>query len=163
MKWLEGWFGTASGGMGALIIAIISIIVPVNGESSGSQVCSSFDGGPTTCSTSTVQTSVQGPQSGLLILILIAFLLFLGVLIGTWLDLNSRRTAGRLILLISVSLLLPMSLLLLVAAHGAGGVVALAYPFILLAFATGILACVRRDAPRSVALSTPQIPVTVQE
>jgi hypothetical protein len=161
MKWLEGWFGTASGVMGALIIAIIAIIVPVNGESSGSQMCSSIDGGPTTCSP--MQTSTSGPQSALLILILIAFLLFLGVLIGTWLDLTSRRTVGRLILLVSVSLLLPMSLLLLVAAHGSGGVVALASPFLLLALTTGILACVRRDEPRSVALSAPQPPVSVRE
>lgn len=28
MKWLEGWFGTASGVMGALIIAVIALITP---------------------------------------------------------------------------------------------------------------------------------------
>jgi hypothetical protein len=162
MKWLEGWFGTASGVMGALIIAIIALVTPMSSESSGTE-CTSYAGGPTTCSSSTMQTTTSGPQSGLLIHLLLAFLLFLGGLIGTWLDLTSRRTVGRLILLVSVSLLLPMSLLLLVAAHGSGGVAVLASPFLLLALTTGILACVRRDEPRSVALSAPQPPVSVRE
>ncbi len=161
MKWLEGWFGTASGVMGALIIAIIALITPAYSESS-SQMCSSYDGGPTTCSTTASQTFAE-PQAALLIPIVIAFLLFILIVVGTWLDLRGARTAGRLILLISVSLLLPMSLVLLVAAHGSGGVVALAYPFMLLAFGAGILACVRRDEPRGVTLSAPQPPVSVRE
>lgn len=163
MKWLEGWFGTTSGGLGALIIAFLALVTPMYSESSGVQSCSSYDGGPTVCTSSPMQTVSQGPQSGLLILIIIAFLLFVGVLIGTWLDLGGRRTAGRLILLISVSLLLPMSLLLLVIAHGPGAVFALTYPFMLLALVTGILACVRRDEPRALAPVAPSQPTITEQ
>ena len=159
MKWLEGWFGTASGVMGALIIAIISIIVPVNGESSGSQMCSSIDGGPTTCSP--MQTSTSGPQSALLISLIIVFLLFILVVTGTWLDLRGRRTAGRVILLISATLLI--SALIFMVASGPDAPLAFIYPFALLAFVAGILACVRRAEPRSVALSAPQPSVSVRE
>ncbi len=162
MKWLEGWFGTASGVMGALIIAIIALITPAYSESS-SQMCSSYDGGPTTCSTTASQTFAE-PQAALLIPIVIAFLLFILIVVGTWLDLRGARTAGRLILLISVSLLLAALLIILpAAAGGSGAAFAFIYPFALLAFVAGILACVRRDEPRSVALATPQAPLSGQE
>ena len=162
MKWLEGWFGTASGVIGALIIAVIALITPAYSESS-SQMCASYDGGPTTCSTTASQT-VAGPQAALLVPIVIAFLLFILVVVGTWLDLRGARTAGRLILLISVSLLLAALLIILpAAAGGSGAAFAFIYPFALLAFVAGILACVRRDEPRSVALPTPRPPATTQE
>ena len=163
MKWLEGWFGTASGVIGALIVAIVTTLVPTYSELSGSQTCSSYDGGPTTCSTTASQT-VAGPQAALLVPIVIAFLLFILVVVGTWLDLRGARTAGRLILLISVSLLLAALLIILpAAAGGSGAAFAFIYPFALLAFVAGILACVRRDEPRSVALPTPRPPATTQE
>lgn len=141
MKWLEGWFGTASGVMGALFVAVTSLFVPAY---SVSESCVSYDGGPTTCT-----SSQQGmaPQPGLLILALALLLLFILIIVGTWLDLSGRRTAGRLILLISVTLLIPIWMFGgPTLAHGPAPL-ALTMPFALLAFVAGILACVRRDAP----------------
>lgn len=156
MKWLEGWFGTASGVIGALIVVIVIALVPAYSES---QTCSSFDGGPTTCSP--MQTTTSGSQWVILIPLIIAFLLFVAVVVGTWLDLGGKRTVGRLILLISVTLLIPA--FLFIVASGPDAPFAFIFPSTLLAFVTGILACVRRDEPRRVALPTPQVPVTAQE
>ncbi|MGH2505652.1 MAG: hypothetical protein ACRDID_24335, partial [Ktedonobacterales bacterium] len=103
MRWLEGWFGTASGVLGALIVAAISLLTPAYETSGG---CSNFDGGPSNCTYS--QPQPVGPP---LILYIVFFMLFVLVVLGTWIDLSGRRTAGRLILLISVTLLLPIWIL----------------------------------------------------
>jgi hypothetical protein len=142
MRWLEGWFGTASGALGALFVAAIALVTPVY-TSSGS--CISVDGGPPNCTYS--QPAPTG-QPGLFILIIVLFVLFVLTVVGTWIDLSGRRTAGRLILLISVTLLLPVWILAGPAVAQGGSALALAYPLALLAFVAGILACVRRDTPR---------------
>ena len=101
-----------------------------------------------------------GPQPALLILTIVTLLLFIGVLIGTWMDLSGRRTVGRLFLIISVSLLTVSWLFdgpLMSPGMGAPGasgaaLFALILPLTLLAFVAGILACVRHDAPKPVAV-----------
>jgi MFS-type transporter involved in bile tolerance (Atg22 family) len=146
MRWLEGWFGTASGALGALFIAIVALVTPAY-TTSGS--CISADGGPPRCTYS--QPQYVGPQPGLLILALVLLILFILIVVGTWLDLSGRRMAGRLILLISVTLMLPIWMVGGPAlAHDPTPLV-LTMPFVLLAFVAGILACVRRDAPRAAA------------
>ena len=136
MRWLEGWFGTASGVVGALFVAAIALLTPAY-VTSGS--CISVDGGPTNCSYS--QPQQVGPP---LVLYIVLFILFALIVVGTWLDLSGRRTAGRLILLIGVTLLLPIWIVAGPAlTHGPAPFTA---PLALLAFVAGIMACVRRDA-----------------
>jgi len=153
MKWLEGWFGVASGVLGIVWVTSISLLAPVSVQHS-SQTCMASSSGVTICygpDGSPVPTTpvAPGPNIGLLIFVGVVFLLFIGVLVGTWLDLHGVRTAGRVILLVSATLLLfmpPASL----GAFDAPGVVFGSYAYLLaaLAFTAGILACVRRDAPR---------------
>lgn len=148
MKWLEGWLGTASGAMGALFVAAAALLTPAY---TTSESCMSVDGGPMTCTSS--QPQGAGPQPGLLILAIVLLVLFILIIVGTWLDLSGRRTAGRLILLISVTLMLPLWMVGGSALAHTGAVLAFTYPIALVAFVAGILACVRRDAPS--ATSTP--------
>ena len=143
MKWLEGWFGTASGVMGALFVAAVSLLTPAYAVS---ESCVSVDGGPQTCTSS--QQNI-GPQPGLLILAIVLLILFILIIVGTWLDLSDRRTAGRLILLISVTLMLPIWIVGGAALAHTGAALAFTYPIALLGFVAGILACVRRDTPRA--------------
>lgn len=156
MRWLEGWFGTASGVLGALFVAAIALITPVY-TSSGS--CISVDGGPPNCTYS--QPATTG-QPGLFILIIVLFVLFVLIVVGTWIDLSGSRTVGRLILLICATLLIPTWIF---------GGPALAYnptsftvpvPLALLAFVAGILACVRRDTPRVAAAPAMPAPTMTQ-
>ncbi|HZC07367.1 MAG TPA: hypothetical protein VE338_17160 [Ktedonobacterales bacterium] len=171
MKWLEGWFGTLSGGLGALIVVIVSLVTPAYSQS---QSCVSANG-VTTCSSAygpgMPPTPASGPQPAMLILLAITLLLFIGVLVGAWLDLSGRRTVGRLILLISVSLLVPAWLFdgpIMATAMGPGvGLAAsggaafmFVLPLTLLAFVAAILACVRPDAPRPVAVTPAQTPIS---
>ncbi len=150
MRWLEGWFGTASGVLGALFVAAISLVTPAY-TTSGS--CISIDGGPQTCSYS--QPQPVGPP---LILYIVLFILFVLIVVGTWVDLSGRRTAGRLILLISVTLLIPIWIFGGPALAHDPTALTLTLPFALLAFVAGILACVRRDAPRPAAPTTMPTP-----
>jgi MFS-type transporter involved in bile tolerance (Atg22 family) len=153
MRWLEGWFGTASGVLGALIVAAIALVTPVY-TSSGS--CISVNGGPPNCRYS--QPAPTGPQFGSLIVIIVLFVLFVLIVVGTWIDLSGRRTMGRLILLISVTLLLPVWL---VVSHGSFALTG-TFPVALLAFVAGILACVRRDAPRVAVAPAMPAPTMMQ-
>lgn len=148
MRWLEGWFGTASGVMGALFIAAIALLTPAYSVSSQGG-CSTGSSGSTVCYGSMGDGTVNaGPQPGPLILALVLLILFILIIVGTWLDLSGRRMAGRLILLISVTLMLPIWMFGGPAlAHDPTPLV-LTMPFALLAFVAGILACVRRDPPR---------------
>ncbi|HEY7850517.1 MAG TPA: hypothetical protein VIC27_10665 [Ktedonobacterales bacterium] len=157
MRWLEGWFGTASGVLGALIVLAVGLLTPAYSVASS---CVSVDGGAPDCTTSSAPI---GPQLGPLILYIVLFVLFVLIVVGTWLDLSGRRTLGRLILLISVTLLLPVWLVAgPVASHGSFALV-LAYPWALMSFVAGILACVRRDTPRvAVVAPTMPAPTTMQ-
>lgn len=154
MKWLEGWFGIASGALGIVWIVITTIFVPLSSSSGyvGSQTCMTSSGGGTVCygpDGAPISSNPPGPNVGLLILFAIILLLFIGVLVGTLLDLRSARTLGRVILLTSATLLLFAPFTALSAAGSmAIGSVAYIYPLTLLAFAAGVLACVRRDTPR---------------
>ena len=164
MKWLEGWFGTASGVLGAAWIALIALVTP-SMQTSGSevgQVCTTSSDGVTTCSTAYgpgAPPSTPGPNIGALILVGVCILLFIGVVVGTWLDLRGVRRMGRIILLTSATLLIfaPFGALGALGASGGGGggfALAYTYPFVLLALITGVLASVRRDAPRSPAATS---------
>ncbi|HET9110879.1 MAG TPA: hypothetical protein VFN78_08660 [Ktedonobacterales bacterium] len=164
MKWLEGWFGTLSGGLGAVIVAIVALVTPAYTQS---QSCATSNG-VTTCYSAygpgassapiapLASPIAPGPQPFLLIPVAITLLLFIGVLVGTWLDLGGKRTTGRLILLISASLLWLFNGS---AMPGAGFSPMLVLPLMLLAFVAGILACVRPDAPKPVAAPA-QAPVS---
>ncbi len=144
MKWLEGWLGTASGALGLLTLAITSAFVPTQYYAS-SCVSSNL---LTTCSDS--QVAAPGPNVGVLVLQGVVALLFIGVLVGTWLDLRGARRFGRIHLLTSDTfLLVVMTTNGAVLNLGGGQFTTQIYLDILLAFVTGILACVRRDAPRS--------------
>jgi hypothetical protein len=145
MRWLEGWFGTASGVLGALFVAAISLLTPAY---TTSESCLSIDGGPPDCTSSPPQP--VGPQPELLLAIVL-FILFVLIVVGTWVDLSGRRTAGRLILLTSVTLLIPIWIFGGPALEHDPTAFTLILPFALLAFVAGILACVRRDAPRPAA------------
>jgi MFS-type transporter involved in bile tolerance (Atg22 family) len=163
MRWLEGWFGTLSGGLGALLVAIAAIFVPAYSQS---QMCSSIDG-QTSCSVTYgpgAPPPTIEPNIAALILVALTLLFFIGVLLGTWLDLRGRRRVGRLMLLICASLLIFTPFLLLTSASNTfgGSPFMWAYPFVILALITGILACVRRDEPR-VAATPPGTPVSAQE
>ena len=147
MRWLEGWFGTASGVVGALFVAAFALLTP-GYVTSGS--CISVDGGPPNCSYS--QPQQVGPP---LIVYIVFFVLFALVVVGTWIDLNGNRTVGRLILLISVTVLLPIWIFGESAMIHDPVPLALTWPLALLAFVAGILACVRRDAPRPATAPTP--------
>lgn len=95
-----------------------------------------------------------GPNIGALILVGVCILLFIGVVVGTWLDLRGVRRTGRIILLTSATLLIfaPFAALGVLGSSGGGGfALAYTYPFVLLALITGVLASVRRDAPRDMA------------
>lgn len=158
MKWLEGWFGTASGVLGAAWIAFIALATP-SMQAPSSEFCTNSGDGVTTCSTAYgpgAPPSTPGPNIGALILVGVCILLFIGVVVGTWLDLRGMRRVGRIILLACATLLIFAPVVAL-GALGAAGVlgspVALVYtyPFVLLALITGVLASVRRDAPRDMA------------
>lgn len=151
MRWLEGWFGTASGVLGIIVVLFAALLIPVTTQTSQSEICSTMDG-TTSCSTAYgpgAPPPVTQPNVAALIVLGVALLLFIGVLVGTWLDLSGRRRVGRIILLTSVTLLLVAPLLVSVASHGLN-VVALAFvfPLTFMAFAAGVVACVRRDEPR---------------
>lgn len=160
MKWLEGWFGTMSGVLGALIVVLSSLLAPVSSQGeqcltvNGSTQCSSTYG-------SHGQLSPPGTPIGALILTALVLLLFIGVFVGTWLDLRGRRQVGRLILLISASLLglsvfiLPAALASADGGAAASTIIIFMVPLFVLAFITGILACVRPDELRSVAVEAP--------
>lgn len=153
MKWLEGWFGAASGVLGIVWIALVGLLAPVSTQTGygGSSTCMSSSDGVTQCYSPDAAVA-PGPNVGLLIVLGVTFLLFAGVLIGTWLDLRGARTAGRVILLTSATLLIFMPFLLVSATKSFSGVFfAFVLPQTLLAFVAGILACVRRDAPRATA------------
>lgn len=170
MKWLEGWFGTLSGVLGAVIVVLVALLMPAYSQA---QSCVSSNG-VTTCysaygpgaSSALILPAAPGaspiapsPQPSLLIPIIFTLLLFIGVLIGTWLDLSGRRTVGRIILLLCASLLClmylfdgsVMSLGMGVSGTSGATLFALVLPLTLLAFVAGILACVRHDAPKLVA------------
>ncbi len=163
MKWLEGWFGTMSGGLGAVIVALVALLTPAYTQS---QSCMTSNG-VTTCYSAygpgMPPPPTSGPQPGALILILITLLLFISVLIGTWLDLGGKRTIGRLILIIGASLLFlaylfdgPVMSMFMGPyrsdmAQGIGVAFTFILPLTLLAFVAGVLACVRHDAPKPVA------------
>ncbi|HEU5343515.1 MAG TPA: hypothetical protein VFU60_04165 [Ktedonobacterales bacterium] len=152
MRWLEGWFGTASGVMGALFVAAISLLTPAYSVSSQGG-CSTDSSGTTVCYGSMGDGPVNtGPQPGLLILAIVLLILFILIIVGTWLDLSGRRTAGRLILLISVTLMLPLWMVGGPALAHHPAPLALTLPFALLAFVASILSCVRRDAPPAGAI-----------
>lgn len=146
MKWLEGWLGTASGALGVLTLAIMSVFAPVPTQYSSSCITSNMQ---TTCSDSSV---APGPNVGLLVLLGIVALLFIGVLVGTWLDLRGARRFGRILLLTSATFLLASISTVGQALNFSNGQIAgQIYLYMLLAFATGILACARRDAPHLAA------------
>ncbi len=140
MRWLQGWFGTMSGVLGVLLVVILSLSSPIY------ETCSSVGDG-VSCTTASASA-----QTGALIIVGLLALLYSGALVGTWLDLSGSRRMGRLILLTSDSALMLFTLVLPVAlnrsATGTGAALALTYPITLMAFITGILACVRRDTPR---------------
>lgn len=149
MRWLEGWFGVASGALGIVWIVIASVFVPATVSS---RSCMSVNDGPMQCygpDGAPVSPNGPGPNVGLIILFAVVLLLYIGVLVGTLLDLNGIRTAGRVILLTSATLLIfgPFIFFSTIGALAAGSV-AYTYPLTLLAFAAGVLACVRRDVPR---------------
>ncbi len=164
MKWLEGWFGTLSGGLGALMVALVALNTP--GYSPQSCVTSN---GVTTCyaaygpgASNTLIAPpatpiASGPQPFLLVPVAITLLLFIGVLVGTWLDLSGKRTIGRLILLISASLLWLFDGSSMPAVGFSPNLV---LPLTLLAFVAGTLACVRHDAPKPVAAAPAKTPVS---
>ncbi len=159
MKWLEGWFGTASGVLGAAWIALVALVTP-SAQTSNGEVCTSTSDGVTTCSATygpgaaPMPVTSPGPNIGALILVGVCILLFIGVVVGTWLDLRGVRRTGRIILLTSATLLIfaPFAALGVLGSSGGGGfALAYTYPFVLLALITGVLASVRRDAPRDMA------------
>ncbi|HEY7848455.1 MAG TPA: hypothetical protein VIC27_00255 [Ktedonobacterales bacterium] len=164
MRWLEGWFGTLSGGLGILYVALATLLTPTYVQTSNAEICSSIDG-QTGCSVTYdpgAPPPTIEPNIAALILVALTLLFFTGVLLGTWLDLRGRRRVGRLMLLICASLLIFTPILLTSASNSLGGSAFMwAYPLVTLAFVTGILACVRRDEPR-VAVTPPQPPVTAQ-
>lgn len=144
MRWLEGWFGVASGALGFVWVVIAAVFIPTPSQPY-TRTCGSMNGGPTHCygpDGAPVSPNGPGVNVGLLILFAVILLLFIGVLLGTLLDLRGARTAGRIILLISVTLLL---LFAPFAERSALGPSAYVYLLTLLAFAAGVLACVRRD------------------
>lgn len=154
MKWLEGWFGTASGVLGILWMVIVALLVPTTVHSGYS--CMSSDGS-TTCygpngAPMPTTAAAPGPNVGLLILVGVTILLYLGVLVGTWLDLRGARRMGRVILLTSATLLIFAPFLFIAATTPISGIsFAYTFPLTLLAIVAGILASVRSDAPRPVA------------
>lgn len=181
MKWLEGWFGTMSGGLGAVIVGLVALLTPAYSQaqscvtSNGVTTCYSAYGPDASSApmapVTPISTVAPGPQPALWIPVIFTLLLFVGVLVGTWLDLGGRRTAGRLILIISVSLLFlawlfDVPVLGAVAgpsaavAPNASATLALILPLTLPAFVAGILACVRRDAPKPVVAAPAQRPVS---
>lgn len=145
MKWLQGWLGALSGGLGVLLMVILSLF---NSASTRFESCQSVGDG-VSCTTTSARA-----QTDTLIVIGLLVLLYGGVLVGTWLDLGGRRRVGRLILLISASGLMLFALALPgtlnASALGNGSAFLLTYPTILLALVTAILACVRRDELRPV-------------
>jgi hypothetical protein len=167
MKWLEGWFGTMSGVLGIVFTVIVSLVAAMGVQSSsGGESCITTSDGQTTCSAMNGPGySPPPPQPNYVALIImgVIILLFLGVLVGTWLDLGNRRLVGRIILLVSVSLLMVAALF---ASGGAGffggSAFGSAYLFVLFALIAGILACLRRAEPRVAAALIPpqQAPVT---
>lgn len=165
MKWLEGWFGTASGVLGAAWIALVALATPSAQTSSG-ELCTTTSDGVTSCSATygpgAPPMASPGPNIAALILIGVCVLLFIGVVVGTWLDLRGVRRVGRLILLTSATVLIftPFAALGALGASGGGGggfALAYTYPFVLLALITGVLASVRRDAPLGVAAASPNV------
>lgn len=157
MKWLEGWFGTLSGVLGAVIVGIVALLTPAYSQtescvtSGGVTTCYSAYG-PGASSAPLVPGApgapmAPGPQPFALILTVVTLLLFIGVLIGTWLDLSGRRTVGRIILIISVSLLWLFDGSSMQYAGFSPRFILL---LMVLAFFAGVLACVRPDAPKPV-------------
>ncbi len=154
VKWAEGVCGAVAGVLGIVALAIIVWLGPTYAPR---QVCE----GPIhpVCYTPveppemTIGPSATSPFD-MLIPLGVVFALFVGVLIGTWLDLHGRRPAGRLILLLSAISLLLASVSILPSAlyfedHG-GPLPDASFvliPFDLLALITFVLACIRRDAP----------------
>ncbi len=149
MKWLEGWLGTASGALGVLTLAIMSVFTPAQVQTA-SELCISANGGQTTCSANS--SAAPGPNMSSLVLLGVVALLFIGVLVGTWLDLRGARGFGRFLLLTSATFLLASISTIGQAFNlSEGQMTGQIYIYILLALVTGVLACIRRDAPRSAA------------
>ncbi len=113
----------------------------------GVERCYSPDG-----SVAPLTNAAPGSNVVPLLLIGVTILLFVGVIVGAWLDLRGVRTAGRLILLICATLLIFMPFLVMAATNPINGIAfAYVWPLTLLALVAGVLACVRRDTPRAAA------------
>lgn len=157
MKWLEGWFGVASGALGIVWVAIMSLLTPtsVQSGSGASQTCVSSSDGVTQCyspdgAMAPVTPAASGVNPALLILFALILLLFIGMIVGTVLDLRGARTAGRVILLASATLLIFMPFTVAAAVNFSAEVItAYIFPLSLMALVAGVLACVRRDTPRA--------------
>ena len=150
MKWLEGWFGTASGALGMVWMVFVALVTPTRTTYAGSSTCMPSSDGYTPC----YNPSAPGPNLVLVILVGVTVLIYLGVLVGTWLDLRGVRRVGRVVLLTSATLLLFAPLAPLGAIGAAGGIVGFYLVLLtLLAFVAAILACVRRDAPRPASIA----------
>jgi hypothetical protein len=150
MRWIEGWLGTIAGVVGAVGFAGVLLYAQMRPHS---ERC--YSAGPTGTSTFCVPATIHTPT--LAIPFAGAILLFVAVLVGTWLDLKGWRVEGRFTLLMGAALLVPAWLIWLPnALYDADAMslapylmvaVLLSVPLILLALVTAILACVRRDAP----------------
>lgn len=152
MKWLEGWLGTFVGVVGAVGVILVALLTPLTraypplpstaiivGDGSGGAGFTQYGPGAPT-----------GPNIAAIIFAAVVTLLFVGVLVGTWLDLRGRRTAGRLTLLTSATLLLPGLFALFSAASEPYLVLGSEYigyflPLIGLALLAGVIACLRGD------------------
>jgi hypothetical protein len=159
MKWLEGWFGVASGVLGIVWVAIMSLLTPTTVQSGygSSQTCMASSDGVTKCYSSDgamapVTPAASGVNVGLLILFALILVLFVGMIIGTILDLRGARTAGRIILLASATLLIFIPFTTVAAVNfPVGAIAAYTFPLSLMSLVAGVLACVRRDTPRAAA------------
>lgn len=144
MKWLEGSFGAISTVLGAGWIGALALVM-VNMRWSYSDCLASGEG-PGGCSRADLNISA-------LVFSGVVVLLYIGVLVGTWLDLLGRRRAGRGILVASASLQI-IATLGAINAFGSfsGGDAMYILPMLALAIAAAILACARSDAPAPTAL-----------
>lgn len=159
MKWLEGWLGSVSSVVGAVLITAALLTTSLYAQSSRS--CLTADGynicggGYPPSPDSVSPLSVTIPVG-------IIVLLYLGVFVGTWLDLRGKRSMGRLILIVSAILLVPALLLgigpvIYLRGSGPGATLAAsALPFALLALVTAIIACARRDATAAREKAAPE-------
>ncbi len=135
MKWLEGWLGTAAGGIGLLMTFFSSVF--------GVRTMNLMDVYTAYSTDGRLQAGAQWIRLLVGLPLITATLLFAGVLWGVWLDLSGQRTRGRVMLLACATLLLLTPLL---ATTTATTMLLLPImPFAWLAVAVGILACLRRE------------------